>query len=176
MKNQIFKKAISVVLILVLIMSPVPVSSFTAFAKDSHGPFIQVIEEPDASATVISTPSDLVAINNDLYGSYVLANDIDMSNYGSWTPIGKLTASPFKGKLDGQGHSITGLKIDVSIDSASLNNPAHGVGLFGICDGAVIKNIALKNVDISITNTSGYEYTNVKIKYFCWSRCGIYVQ
>ena len=164
MKNQIFKKAISVVLILVLIMSPVPVSSFTAFAKDSHGPFIQVIEEPDASATVISTPSDLVAINNDLYGSYVLANDIDMSNYGSWTPIGKLTASPFKGKLDGQGHSITGLKIDVSIDSASLNNPAHGVGLFGICDGAVIKNIALKNVDISITNTSGYEYTNVKIK------------
>ena len=86
-----------------------------------------------------------------------------MSGYGNWTPIGRLTASPFRGKFDGQGHSIVGLKINVSIDSASLTNPAHGVGLFGICDGAVIKNVALDDVDITIKNTSGYEYTNVKI-------------
>ena len=162
MKRTI-KKVFCLVLVVIMILGVIPMNYMATYAISSANPFLQVIEKPDASAIVIKTPAELAAIGNDMYGSYVLANDIDMSSYGNWTPIGKLTASPFKGKFDGQGHSILGLTVNVSIDSASLTNPAHGVGLFGICDGAVIKNVALEDVNISIKNTSGYEYTNVKI-------------
>lgn len=137
--------------------------SFSVFASKNQEDFIYPIDSPDASAVKISTVEDLLAIKNDLYGNYVLMNDIDLSSYGIWDPIGKLVASPFRGKLDGQGHKINGLTVNISIDSASLNNPAHGVGLFGVCDGARIQNLALTNVSVTVSTNSGYVYNNVAI-------------
>lgn len=91
-------------------------------------------------------------------------NDIDLSGISNWTPIGKTKSAPFEGKLDGQGHKITGLKISVSINSGSLNSPAHAAGLFGVCKGAMIKNLELVDVNVKVTNSSGYVYENSKIK------------
>lgn len=125
--------------------------------------FLAPIEESDASAEKIYTADDLVKMLDNLQGSYVLMQDIDLSGKENWAPIGKTKSSPFCGKLDGQGHKITGLTVNISINSASLNSPAHAAGLFGVCCGAIIKNLELKDVDIKITNSSGYIYEGSKI-------------
>ena len=68
--------------------------------------FQRPIERPDAGAIKIRTADDLSNVRNDMLGSYVLMNDIDMSELSSsWKPIGDKD-NPFKGKLDGQGFSI----------------------------------------------------------------------
>ena len=44
---------------------------------------------------------------------YVLTDDVNLSAYGNWTPIGTIN-QPFAGVFDGQNHVVTGLKIDRS--------------------------------------------------------------
>ncbi len=128
-------------------------------AKNVNG-FIAPIDDPDASAVKITNADELMKISEDMYGSYVLMNDIDMSDYGNWSPIGKTLSNAFHGKFDGQGHTITGLKVSESFGSGTLLAPCYAAGLFGICDGAQIKNVSLKDADISIVTTSGYRYEN----------------
>lgn len=77
-----------------------------------------------SAQTQITDEAGLKAIANDLAGSYVLANDITLSE--QWTPI-----STFTGTLDGAGHAIKGLRI-------AGGSPT---GLFGETDGATIKNL-----------------------------------
>ena len=56
--------------------------------------------------TVINDEAGLKAIANDLSGTYVLKNDITLSD-DEWTPIGT-SAHPFTGTLDGKGFTIKG--------------------------------------------------------------------
>jgi len=53
--------------------------------------------------------------------SYILVNDIDLSNFTNWVPLGD-AANRFSGNLDGNNYSISNLRID-----STLNE----VGLFG---------------------------------------------
>ena len=86
---------------------------------------------------------DLQAMQNDLTGHYVLANDIDASETATWNsgagfvPIGVYSA--FIGNFDGQGHTITGLT----------------AGLFGRCVGAHIQNVGLENANVTSTGQVG---------------------
>lgn len=65
---------------------------------------------------------------------YVLANDIDLSEYNQWTPIGWTDSDDveFTGELDGNGKTISTLKCDYSSNSAS------NVGLFAINAGTYV--------------------------------------
>jgi hypothetical protein len=73
--------------------------------------FLRTVEAPDTNATPISTPEELMAVANDLSGSYVLTADIDLSGFaGRWQALGS-SDEPFSGTLDGQGYLITGLTI-----------------------------------------------------------------
>lgn len=140
------KKVTSYFLIFVLI-----ISSFTginwgtvsiAGSEPAISPdFLAPIKKPDVDAEKIYTADDLAKMSGNLHGSYVLMQDIDLSGKGNWTPIGKTKSTAFCGKLDGQGHKIKGLTVNISINSASLNSPAHSAGLFGVCCGAVIENL-----------------------------------
>ena len=56
-----------------------------------------------------------------------------------WTPIGTYD-NPFKGNLDGAGHTVTGLYINVN---------KQQVGLFGVTQNASFKNIGLIKADIT---------------------------
>lgn len=90
---------------------------------------------------IVSTPQDLNAIRNNLTAYYELANDIDMSNFGNFVPIGKV--SPFfKGFLDGKGYKIKNL---------TINETTGYVGLFGNIanDSSYVKNLALEDCNIS---------------------------
>ena len=75
--------------------------------------------------------------------TYLLANDIDLSAYANWTPIGRFDPPddmlPFSGVFYGQGYSITGLKI-------SGNEEARG--LFGYTYCSAIRNVVIRNPEI----------------------------
>ena len=83
---------------------------------------------------------------------YVLTDDVNLSAYGNWTPIGTIN-QPFAGVFDGQNHVVTGLKIDRS----------QGVyqGLFGCVNSqdanrkAQVKNVIVKDAQIRTKSMSG---------------------
>lgn len=76
---------------------------------------------------------------------YKVISDLDLSN-SNWIPIGNSSTTPFKGHFDGNGKTISNLKMTASTDFA---------GLFGYTDGASIKNIILKDITIQGSNAGG---------------------
>ena len=69
-----------------------------------------------------------------------LLKDITLTE--TWTPIGTENA-PFKGTFDGQGYTITNLKID----------SGDYTGLIGVLDAGTVKNVKFASVNISTTGT-----------------------
>ena len=102
--------------------------------------------------------------NGDVYFSII--SDIDISDYGygaGWEPIGDQT-HPFKGKIEGNGYKITGLKIKKS--------NTNYIGLFGCTYAAVIKNVTIEGdvfgnnyvggiTGLSLSSNNSIEYENV---------------
>lgn len=89
--------------------------------------------------TLIKTAADLDNIRNNLSGKYILMNDIDLSSYSNWVPIG--SGSSFTGELNGNGYVIRNMTIN--------NTTKQQVGLFATTDGATISNLGIENSYIS---------------------------
>lgn len=98
---------------------------------------------------------DLAAVREDLDGEYELASDLDADTAGyaehvgepeqGWLPIGETSPefpeeNMFSGRLDGNGHVISDLKIH--------RTDRWNFGLFGAIDDAVITDVELENVSI----------------------------
>lgn len=94
-----------------------------------------------SSPYLISTPSDLQAIDNNLGAYYELANDIDMTGI-SFTPIGR-TYPFFQGYLDGKGHKVTNLRIVSTVEYTAF---------IARTNGGDIKNIGLENIYVESNN------------------------
>ncbi len=87
---------------------------------------------------LLQTAADLEAMHEHLDGYFLLANDMDVSL--AWlTPIGDELEGPFTGTLDGGGHTITGLKLELPDNKYT--------GLFGYLEGTV-KNLKLAEVQV----------------------------
>ena len=108
----------------------------------------------------ISTAQEFDQIRQDLYGWYVLDNDIDLSSYEDWDPIGKYESdyeyadaewwcNSFKGRLDGNGHTIKGLSIK------SVGEHYH-LGLFGAMANAEVYNLIFEHPTISVKGPMAY--------------------
>ena len=95
----------------------------------------------------IATAKQLVAVRNDLAAHYVLNNDIDLSGYSSWNPIGDAMYS-FSGSFDGNGHVIRNMTIEVQTSDSYL-------GLFGYASGAKLTNVVLEDAAIRGTLSTG---------------------
>ena len=95
----------------------------------------------------IATAKQLVAVRNDLAAHYVLNNDIDLSGYSSWNPIGDAVYS-FSGSFDGNGHVIRNMTIEVQTSDSYL-------GLFGYASGAKLTNVVLEDATIRGTLSTG---------------------
>lgn len=95
--------------------------------------------------------------------TYLLANDIDLSGYPDWTPIGRFDPPddmlPFSGVFDGQGYSITGLKISGNEDAR---------GLFGYTYCSAIRNVVIRNLEIQ-----GGDKVGALVGHQAYSREGI---
>ena len=120
----------------------------------------------------ISTEEELRAMANDLYGAYRLTADITLTE--EWTPVGLYFSNyefyapewwtyAFRGSLDGNGHSISGLKIvgaTVDVEKYKADNAVwHDDGeradgcaaMFGAISSATIQNLTLNAPEINVT-------------------------
>ena len=70
-----------------------------------------------------------------------LIDDLDMSGYSNWTPIGKDKSHAFKGTFEGDNHLIKNLKFNSDAQDEYL-------GLFGYADGAKIRNIRMEGTSM----------------------------
>lgn len=122
-------------------------------------------QEGEKEYIEISTPEQLNDIRKDLSANYRLTADIDLSEVTSqggtydvggygWQPIGASTETdtvePFTGKLDGNGHKITGLTMQGAL-------PYKKVGLFAGIEGGTVQNLVLENCKIN--NTGDVTFT-----------------
>jgi type II secretion system protein G len=92
----------------------------------------------------IYTPEQLASIGNDpkypLNGNYIVMDDLDLSGYKNWIPIGNI-APQFTGTFDGNNYIISNLTIDSNGDY---------IGLFGcISETSEIKKIGLENINVA---------------------------
>lgn len=102
----------------------------------------------------IYTASDLDSIRNDLDGNYILMNDIDLSSFGKWTPIGTgWSGIGFTGTFDGNGYAIKHMVIDDSSVIKDYNGGYQYAGLFATLKGATVKNIRYISGSISCENS-----------------------
>ncbi|MBR1744029.1 MAG: leucine-rich repeat protein [Lachnospiraceae bacterium] len=101
------------------------------------------------SYTQISSAEQLLNIEGNMSGNYRLTADIDLSAFcegeNGWRPLGTdgttgKTNVGFSGIFDGNGHTISGLKI-------SGAPKTRMTGLFGQLDGTV-RNLSLKDVSV----------------------------
>lgn len=100
--------------------------------------------------------------NYPLDGDYVLVIDIDLSELdGSWVPIGNNTESGvfkgdgvFTGTFDGRNHIINGLTIEESTSQNSYWGLFGSVGSAKKNNHAVIKNIVMTNVNITLSSSA----------------------
>ena len=105
------------------------------------------------NASQLAAFRDAVNAGDDYDGKYVaLGADIDLES-AEWTPIGVGTrkssgiaegSTPFAGTFDGAGHVISGLKI------ASTQGADFAIGLFGILDGATVKNLTVADAEVTV--------------------------
>lgn len=109
-------------------------------AKDRAENKKEIVSEPITIKTgyAISTPEDLQNIKNNLSASYYVINDINMENFNFTTIDGY-----FAGQINGQGYTISNLKIEGS----------EYVGIFKNIRGRNVRisNLLMKNVNISAT-------------------------
>lgn len=100
------------------------------------------------SPFLIDSRDGLESMATDLDGYYKLTSDIDLAST-DWTPIGNSSSGAFTGSLDGNGHTIDNMKIELTGNTET--------GLFGkLENGAIIKNLTLENVDVNVSNNGSY--------------------
>ena len=101
----------------------------------------------------IATVEDLIAVNNDLYGNYVLSADLDLSSISvvdSTYVIGN-GQTRFRGTLDGAGYSLSGFNVNLG-DSGDIN---QGGLFYELGNNASVINLTLNDFSFA-SNGSVY--------------------
>lgn len=118
----------------------------------------------------IANAQQLNAVRYNLKSNFVLVNDIDLSEYENWVPIGGIkdveAYDGFQGTFDGKGHTIKNLKMDYTLSSSDTNSgTTYQFGLFSNTQNSPgIKNVNLKDVDIKVQlGLMEYSYQEVEV-------------
>ena len=95
-------------------------------------------EGTEESPFIISKASELCSlakkVNSGESSDCFVKLEQDITVNGSWTPLGKNAASPFRGTFDGDGHTVT----------VTADNPAMSYfGFFGCLEDATVKNLTV---------------------------------
>ena len=91
----------------------------------------------DCSGKTFRQTADIAYIYTDAWNVATEENN--------FTPIGGY-GYPFRGTFDGQGHTISGIR--VYKDGSSASSAAGSLGLFGYVDGGTVKNVVLRDAVI----------------------------
>lgn len=131
------KRIVSLLLATSLLLLPLPALA-AAGAGTPESPYL------------VSSVSDVLAMQNDLSACYKLTADIDMKDV-DFEPIGNEETGVFTGVIDGDGHTLSNL---------DLNLPERKyVGFVGCLEGTV------KNLNLSKVNACGYCYVGTVAGY-----------
>lgn len=93
---------------------------------------------------IVTTAAELDGIRDNLSAHYKLGNDLDLSGYENWMPIGY--DAIFLGTFDGDGHVIRGLNINSEINPAGLFAESYGI----------IRNVGLEDVSVASISSGAY--------------------
>ena len=100
--------------------------------------------------TEIYTPEDLCGVADNPSGSYILMNDIDMTDV-VWKPV------DFTGSFDGNNHAILNLSfsetssaIRTTYDGNYKMYDTHFAGLFGTLEDASVRNLSLLGIKAEV--------------------------
>ena len=129
--------------------------------------------------TLIKTAQDLDNIRNNLSGKYILMNDIDLSSYSNWDPIGEIdphtgAGTGFTGILDGNGYVVKNL----TITSSSKVSVGLFVGLGYLNKDssassqlAEVKNLGIENANITTSADGAGILAGLKADYSQITNC-----
>ena len=130
-------------------------SDATATAGDFLDSLTKDTTDTGGNTYLITTAAELQDLATYVNGgknceglTFKLANDIDLKDVDNFTAIGKYEGGqdyPFSGVFDGDGHTISNLKISSSPDDQ---------GLFGQITG-IVRNVTLKNATVTCQNYVG---------------------
>ena len=101
---------------------------------------------PTLTITTAEQLADLaVKVNHGTYGvcNVTLGADISLHSYSNWTPIGT-AENPFRGKFDGNGHTVSNLKINA--------NDLIYAGLFGNISNGGVRDLTVTG-SVTVTQT-----------------------
>lgn len=124
---------------------------------------------------VISTAEEFQNINDNLAGTYVLGNDIDLSSIEHFQPLGFFNGeedvdSMFQGILDGNGHTVKNASVMYCSSTTSskeaydgngyFTDPAHkmgdNIGLFQVIGGSgIVRNVKFSNIHVRARTIAG---------------------
>lgn len=107
-----------------------------------------------STAEQLAKVAELVNTKEEDFDDITIKLDVDINLKGrEWTPIGHGGtdyasnvddySAVFKGTFDGQGHTISNLRITAAKGGDVNTQAAAGVGLFGAADTAIIKNFKI---------------------------------
>jgi hypothetical protein len=145
-----------------MVLSMIPVTPLTASAQSDFA-------SAGGSIYEISSAQDLVDFAARVNGGETNANavltaDIDMSGK-SWTPIGADVNKPYAGNFDGDGYTISNLRI-TTISTSKLDDvPYSFVGMIGYMKGGGVQNLTLNGV-VDVTcdfNVSGHTFSGLLV-------------
>ena len=122
----------------------------------------------------VSTPEELLAMREDLYGWYVLENDINLADI-EWIPVGTYVShyeylnptwwlEAFHGEFDGAGHTISNLSLKTTEffedDNSTRKGIRNGVAaMFGaVGSNASIHDLTLDSPEIDFKSGIHYAY------------------
>lgn len=102
---------------------------------------------------VITTASEVQAMEDDLDAHYELGGDIDAAETAQWNdgrgfdPVGPTESSAFTGSLDGNGFTIANLTID--------RPDTRRVGLFGVLNESEVRDLTLTDATVTGLEDTG---------------------
>lgn len=130
--------------------------------QDSSGVVGSEEKNQQETAVEIGSRDDFAKIYDDLSSSYILTADIDFGGEAV-NPVGIFepksdaeedaetpnTALAFTGTFDGNGHTLSNIKIDAT--------DKNGVGMFGCMtgEGSWVKNLKVENISVKGGNYTG---------------------
>ncbi len=156
------KKIISTCLAAVLGLS---VFAFTP-AYAAHADFVKSVtvnKTVPYGYNAVSSLEELIAVRENLDAKYILMNDIDLSSVDNWQSIGDEKA-PFTGVFNGNGYAIKNLTVSVEPDAVNdFDIDNDNLGLFGYAKDAIIANVNVADMDISVDfpYSDGYTFGGI---------------
>ena len=115
--------------------------------SDENEFYVKTTASGEKVFTSISNADELNNVRKNLSGNYLLAADINLSDYTPWNPIGETYYSDFDGTFIGNGHTISNL---------TINSNSNYRGLFGYTGSAsAISSLTLTNVNVAGGDRTG---------------------